>query len=146
MFQGRITLHRLRWVGPLAVLVSLVVNLLIRAISFDVFKPSSAFAPLGIGPVSFWSIVLGAGAVLVFGLVGRYAHNPGPFFLVIGILVYLAAFIPDLLIISIKPTPFHNTTPTAVNTLLAMHAAEASIIICLLLLVGFDKNAKKLGT
>ncbi len=142
MFQGHITLNRLRWVGPLAVFISLAVNLLIRAISFAVFKPSSAFAPLNILPVCFWSIVLGVGAILVFWLVGRYARNPGPFFIAISILVYLAAFIPDLLIISVKPNPFHDTTPTAVNTLLFMHAAEASIIICMLLLLGFDKNAK----
>ncbi len=146
MFQGRITFHRLRWVGPLAVLISLAVNLLIRTISFAVFKPSSAFTPLGIGPIFFWSILLGAGAVLVFGLVGRYSRNPAPLFLVIGLLVYLVAFVPDLLIISINPHPFQDTTPTAVNTLLAMHVAETSIILCLLLLLGFDRNAKKIGT
>lgn len=124
------------------VLISLAVNLLIRAISFAVFKPSPAFAPLGIGPVCFWSIVLGAGAVLVFGLVGPYSRNPGPVFLVIGILVYLAAFIPDLLINFINPPPFRGTTPTAVNTLLVMHAIKASITICLLLLLGFDRDMK----
>jgi hypothetical protein len=142
MFQGRVTFHRLRWVGPLAVLISLAVNLLIRGISFAVFKPSAAFTPLGIGPVCFWSIVLGVGAVLVFGLVGRYARNPGPVFLVIGLLVYLVTFLPDLLIIFVNPPPFHDTTPTAVNTLLVMHAAETSIILCLLLILGFDRNAK----
>ncbi len=142
MFTGRVTFRRLRWVGPLVVAIALVVNLLIRAISFALFKPSSAFTPLGVAPVSFWSIVLGIGAVVVFGLVGRFSRRPFSAFLTIALIVYLAAFVPDLLIISINPPPFPGTNPTGVGTLLAMHAIEAAITICLLLFLGFDRSAK----
>ena len=143
MFTGQVTLRRLRWLGPLVVVISLAVNLLIRALSLAIFKPSSAFSPLGIGPVSFWSIVLGCGAVIVFGLVGRFSSNPTLTFLIIALIVYIAAFVPDLVIISSNPPPFLGTTPIAVGTLLAMHAIEAAITICMLLLLGFDKNAAR---
>ena len=142
MFTGRITFRRLRWVGPLVVGISLIVNLIVRAISFVRFKPSSAFTPLGIAPVCFWSIVLGSGAVLVFGLVGRFSRNPISLFLVIALLVYLAAFIPDLIIIFTNPPPFPGTNPAGVETLLVMHAVEACITVCLLLFLGFDREAK----
>ena len=76
MFSGRVTWSRLWWVGLVAIGASLVVNLLIRAISMAIFKLPTDFTPLSIGPVVFWSVIAGVGAVVVFWLVGRFSRNP----------------------------------------------------------------------
>ncbi len=142
MFTGRITFRRLLWVGPLAIVISLVVNLIIRAIALGVYKLSPAFSPMGIGPVAFWSIATGIGATLVFWLVGRYAHNPIPVFLIIAIIVYLATFYPDFYILFRNPPAFPDTSIATVGTLLLMHLVEAMITICILIMLGFDRSVQ----
>jgi len=139
MFSGRVTWSRLWWVGLIVLVSSLVVNLLIRAISMAIFNLPTDFAPLGIGPVIFWSFVGGIGAVVVFWLVGRFSRNPALFFLMIGFLVYIATFYPDWFIIAAGSHPFKDTTPYTVGTLMSMHAAEAIIAVCVLLFLGFEK-------
>ena len=141
MFSGRVTWSRLWWVGLVAIGASLVVNLLIRAISMAIFKLPTDFTPLSIGPVVFWSIIAGVGAVVVFWLVGRFSHNPAQLYLIIGFLVYIATFYPDWFIIGGGSRPFKDTTPYTVGTLMSMHAAEAVIILCILLLLGFQKTS-----
>ena len=140
MFSGRVTWSRLWWVGLIAIGASLVVNLVIRAISMAIYNLPTDFAPLGIGPVIFWSIVTGIGAVVVFWLVARFSRNPARNFLLIGFLVYIATFYPDWFILSGGSRPFKDTNPYTVGTLITMHAAEAIIMICLLLFLGFEKT------
>ncbi len=140
MFSGRVTWSRLWWVGLIAIGASLVVNLVIRAISMAIYNLPTDFAPLGIGPVVFWSIVAGIGAVVVFWLVGRFSRNPSRNFLLIAFLVYLATFYPDWFILSSGSQPFKDTNPYTVGTLITMHAAEAIIMICVLLFLGFEKT------
>ncbi len=140
MFSGRVTWSRLWWVGLIAIGASLVVNLIIRGLAMAIYNLPTDFAPLSIGPVIFWSIVAGSGAVVVFWLVSRFSRNPSRNFLLIAFLVYLATFYPDWFILSGGFHPFKDTNPYTVGALITMHAAEAIIMICVLLFLGFDKT------
>ncbi len=78
----------------------------------------------------------GIGAVLVFYLVMRLASQPLLTYVIIAFLVYVCTFIPDgLLIAHILPVS-PGTTATAVLVLMAMHVAEASIMLLTLVRLG----------
>jgi Family of unknown function (DUF6069) len=128
MMTGTTSFRRLIRIGAIAIVVSALVNLSIRAISIQLFHLSPAFSPLGIGPVIFWSVICGIGAVLVFALVIRRSSNPVAMYLLIAISVYVFTFIPDALLLSRNPPLFPGTSIYAVLTLMSMHAAEAIIM------------------
>ena len=131
--------RRLCLVGGLAVVISTAVNLIIRGIAVIWLKISPQFGPIGIGPVIFWSVVSGIGAILVFYLVTRRASRPLPMYVLIAFIVYLCTFIPDALLLSRNPPIFPGTTAAAVLVLMSMHAAEAAIMILTLILAGIPK-------
>ena len=142
MVSKRITWKRLWRVGLLTIVASLVSNLILRMIGISIFHISSTFAPLGIGPVVFWSVVMAIGAVLVFALVGRFSQNPISLFIVIAFTVYILTFYPDYLVLFANPPVFRGTTFYAIGTLLSMHVIEAIICICILTLMGFEPESK----
>ena len=142
MFSERITWKRLWRVGLLTVVASLVSNLVLRVIGISIFHIPSAFAPLGIGPVVFWTVVMALGAVLVFALIGRFAQSPIPLFITVAFTVYIVAFYPDYLVLSANPPYFPGTSFYSVGTLLLMHVIEAIISICILTLIGFEPEKK----
>ncbi len=146
MFTGRITWRRLRWVGPLTMTVSLIANLVLRIMGLTLFHLSAQFAPLGVGPIIFWSVITGIGAVLVFALVGRFTQHPIPIFLLIALLVYVATFYPDYLLLFRNPPAFPGTTFYSVATLLSMHVIEACITICMLTLLGLEHKSQDSDT
>ncbi len=131
--------RRLSRVGGLAIIGATVVNLIIRFVALSWFKLSSIFAPLGIGPVIFWSVLSGIGAVLVFYLVTRRSRQPILTYVIIAFAVYVCTFIPDSLLLSRNPPAFPGTTAIAVIVLMSMHAAEAIIMILVLILAGVPK-------
>jgi hypothetical protein len=124
-----ISFRRLSAFGAIAIVVSALVNLAIRALSIQLFQLSPAFSPLAIGPVIFWSVVSGIGAVLVFALVARLSSRPIAAYLLIAICVYALTFIPDGLLLAGNPPLFPGTSIYAVLTLMSMHASEAIIMI-----------------
>lgn len=143
MFSERITWRRLWRVGLLTVGTSLVANLILRFIGVNLFHVIPAFGPLGIGPVVFWTVVMGTGAVLVFALIGRFSNNPIPLFIFVSFAVYIATFYPDYLVLFSNPPVFRGTTFYAIMTLLSMHVVQAIICMCLLTLMGFEPESKE---
>jgi uncharacterized membrane protein len=126
-------------IGALAIVASTVINIIISLIARSWLHTSPTFAPLGIGPIIFWSVVCGIGATIVFGQVARHAQQPVLTYVVIAALVYLCTFIPDGLLIS-GDLPFKGATFISVITLMAMHAAEAIIMIITFISLGFRKK------
>lgn len=134
-----ISFRRLCLVGGLAIVVSTIVNLIIRIIALTWVKVSPKFAPIGIGPVIFWSVMGGIGAALVFYLVTRLLSRPLFIYIIIAFLVYVCTFIPDSLLLVRNPPIFPDTTANAVLVLMAMHVAEATIMLLTLVLTGRPK-------
>lgn len=135
-----IPLRRIFSVGAIAIVASTLVNLGIKGIAELWFHPSASFIPLSIGPVIFWSVVCGIGAVLVFALVVRRSSRPVLVYTLIAIGVYVLTFIPDGLLLFSNPPLVPGMTVYAVLSLMAMHAAEAIIILLtLVILAGRSK-------
>ncbi len=140
MFSGSVTWRRLWWVGLVAILASWISNMILRLVGIAIFAISPRFAPIGIFPVTFWTVVTGIGATIVFYLVARFSRNPVPTFLIIAFIVYFMTFYPDYLILYHQISP--GTTFYSVGTLLTMHIVEACISVCVLLMLGFERKRK----
>lgn len=134
--------RRIVRIGAIAIVIATLVNLTIRAISTQVFHLSPAFIPLGIGPVLFWSVVTGIGAVLVFAFVARRSSRPVAAYVLIAMSVYVLTFIPDGLLLLRTPPLVPGTSIKAVLTLMSMHLAEAIIMMLTLVILWTRSEAQ----
>ena len=91
-----IQLRRLLWVGPLAVVASIIGVLLIQIIAVAILKPDPLPMSLNWGPPIVFTIVLVTAAVIVFALVARFAKNPIRTYQIIAVVVLLLSFLPDV--------------------------------------------------
>ena len=123
---GGISARRLLWVGPLAVLVAVVVNLMIRTVAVASFG-LSGFLPLAVGPTVMFTVVGVLGAVIVFGLMLRFVRDPVRLFMRVAFVVLLLSLIPDLLLLYAGSMP--GTTVAGVLTLMAEHVATWAVSV-----------------
>lgn len=135
--------RRLIIIGAIAIVVSTLINICIGLFAKSQYQHIDNFAPLGPGPIIFWSVIAGIGAVAVFAGLKRWTRRPIQTYIIVAVVVYLCTFIPDDLLLSSNPPLFPGATAPAVLSLMAMHAAEA-IIIMLALIVGESTQKRQL--
>lgn len=73
--SGWISFGRLLWVGPLAIVAAVAVNVVIRTVAVALFG-LTGFVPLTPGPTILFTVVGVLGAVVVFALVARFSRRP----------------------------------------------------------------------
>ena len=136
-----LTFRRIMRAGIIAVIISTIINIGIMFLARAVFKPApeADFKPLTIGPVLFWSVVCGIGAVLVFNWIVRTARQPLLIYLLTAIIVYALTFVPDGLLLTARP-PVQGATPTGIFALMLMHVAEATIMILTFIIMLMRNN------
>ena len=91
-----IQLRRLLWVGPLAVVASVIGVLLIQIIAVAILKPDPLPMSLNWGPPIVFTVVLVSAAVIVFALVTRFIKNPIRTYQIIALVVLVVSFLPDV--------------------------------------------------
>ncbi len=123
---GRFSAGRLLWVGLLAVLAAVVVNLIIRTFAVVAFG-LSGFLPLAVGPTVVFTVVGVLGAVAVFALVARFAREPVRLFVRVAFVVLLLSLVPDVLLLLAGSVP--GTTVAGVLALMAEHVATWAIAV-----------------
>jgi len=126
----RISFRRLLWVGPLAVLASVIANVLVSITTVALVGISPEFEPLHLRPVIGFTIVGVLGAVLVFALVARFSRRPVRLFRRIALVVLLLSFMPDLSLLN--ASPYAGTTVQSVIALMLMHVVACLISVSLL--------------
>ncbi|MGH3146061.1 MAG: DUF6069 family protein [Rubrobacter sp.] len=127
--EGRgegVSARRLLWVGPLAVLAAVVVNLVIRTVAVAAFG-LSGFLPLAVGPTVAFTVIGVVGAVVVFALIARFARDPVRLFRRVAFVVLLLSLIPDLSLLITGSIP--GTTVAGVLTLMAEHVATWAVSV-----------------
>ena len=92
----KVQLRRLLWVGPLAILASILGVLVVRVIAVAILQPDPTPISLGWVVPAVSTFVLVAGAVLVFALVSRFAANPIRTYQIIALIFLLLSFLPDI--------------------------------------------------
>jgi hypothetical protein len=128
--EERVSYRRLLWVGPLAIVASVIANQIVHFLALSLFNISPDFPPLQFGPPIMFTIIGVLGAVIVYAIVGRLSHRPIRLFRVIALIVLVLSFIPDIGLLTSGMLP--GTTPVAVASLSVMHIAAWAISVWML--------------
>ncbi|QIN82185.1 hypothetical protein GBA63_05635 [Rubrobacter tropicus] len=129
--EGRgVPLGRLAMVGALTVVVAVVVNVVIRTVAVSVFGIGEGFQPLGVGPTVFFTVVGVTGAVVVFGLILRFARRPVRLFRRVALVVLVVSLVPDVLLLFAGSMP--GVTAAGVGTLMIEHVATWAVAVGML--------------
>ncbi len=122
-----VSLGRLARVGAITVALAVVVNVLIRTVAVSVLGIGEGFEPLGVGPTVFFTVVGVAGAVVVFGLILRFARRPIRLFRRAALAVLLVSLVPDVLMLFSGSMP--GATVAGVLTLIVEHVASWAVAV-----------------
>jgi hypothetical protein len=126
----KVSFGKLLWVGPLAIVVSIVVNVIIRFIAVALLNPPLEFTPLSVTMPIVFTLFGGVLAVIVFAIVARLARNPIGTYRIVAIVALIVSFIPDIgLLATASQSPFPGTNVGTVGALMLMHVATGVIMV-----------------
>ena len=126
--RDRIALRKLVWVGPLTIVSTVIVNLIVRSIAVSIFGVPEAFyyfqVPLVIGSTIVFLLL----ALLAFVLVSRFARRPIRFYRLLALVALCISFLtPVMALAGLLPAP--GMTLTIFWTMIVMHIVSAIIVI-----------------
>lgn len=130
LLREHIALRKLLWVGPLTIVSTVIVNLVIRSIAVSIFGVSEAFQYLQAPSVIGGTIVFLLAALLALVLVNRYARRPIRFYRLLACVVLCVSFLsPVMALAGLFPAP--GMTLTIFWIMIVMHIVSAAIVISL---------------
>ena len=118
---------RLWLLGMLAIISSVIVNMIIHMIAVSLLHISSQFFQLQGAIYIVFTIIGAIGAVLVFALLSRFARRPIRLYRIIATVVLALSLIPDLALLSEPGASWY-----AVGTLMSMHIATYLVCVSVL--------------
>ena len=125
-----VELRKLWWVGPLTVLAAIIGVLIVRLIARMILQPPYAPGLEMIMIPIVLTLVLCTAAVLVFALVGRFAKNPVPTYIIISFVFLVISFLPDIAAASMRMPG--AGWPYSI-TLMIMHVVAGFITVFMLI-------------
>ncbi len=125
--KSGVSLGRLARVGALAVGLAVVVNVVIRTVAVSLLGIGEGFLPLGVGPTVFFTVAGMVGAVVVFGMMLRFARRPVRLFRRVALVVLVVSLVPDVLMLFSGSMP--GTTVAGVITLMVEHVASWAVAV-----------------
>ena len=128
LLREQVALRKLIWVGPLTIVSTVIVNLIIRTIAVSSFGVPETFqyvqAPYVIGSTIVFVLV----ALLVFMLVHRFARRPIQFYRMLAFVVLCISFLsPVMALVGLFPAP--GMTLSIFWTMIVMHTVSAIIVV-----------------
>ena len=121
----RMAWNQLLLAALIAIVGSVIVNTVIRAIALALLPIPAGFIQLQMPPIIIAFTIFGTiGATIVFALINRFARNPIRLFRIVALVVLVLTLIPDLLLLS---SPTANLVSVA--TLMVMHVVTCLICI-----------------
>jgi hypothetical protein len=128
LLREQVALRKLIWVGPLTIVSSVIVNLIIRSIAVSSFGVPETFqyveAPYVIGSTIVFVLV----ALLVFVLVNHFARRPIQFYRILAFVVLCISFLsPVMALVGLFPAP--GMTLSIFWTMIVMHTVSAIIVV-----------------
>jgi hypothetical protein len=128
LLREQVALRKLIWVGPLTIVSTVIVNLIIRSIAVSSFGIPETFqymeAPYVIGSTIVFVLV----ALLVFVLVNRFARRPIQFYRILAFVVLCISFLsPVMALVGLFPAP--GMTLSIFWTMIVMHTVSAIIVV-----------------
>ena len=130
MFALSIQLKKLWWAGPLTVLAAIIGVLIVRAIARVILPaPYAPGLEMIMLPIVL-TVILCAGAVIVFALVGRFAKNPVRTYIIISSVFLVISFLPDIAVVSAS---FPGAGWPYAITLMIMHVVAGFVTVYMLI-------------
>ena len=131
LLREQVALRKLIWVGPLTIVSTVIVNLIIRSIAVSSFGVPETFqyvqAPYVIGSTILFVLV----ALLVFVLVNRFARRPIQFYRLLAFVVLCISFLsPVIALVGLFLAP--GMTLSIFWTMIVMHTVSAIIVVGLI--------------
>jgi hypothetical protein len=128
LLREQVALRKLIWVGPLTIVSTAIVNLIIRSIAVSSFGVPETFqyveAPSVIGSTIVFVLV----ALLVFALVNRFARRSIRFYRILAFVVLCISFLsPVMALVGLFPAP--GMTLSIFWTMIVMHTVSAIIVV-----------------
>ncbi len=141
--RGGVSFGRLVGAGVATVAVAVLVNVVIRTVAVSVLGIGEGFLPLGVGPTVVFTMVGMAGAVVVFGLMLRFAKRPVRMFRRVALAVLLVSLVPDVLMLLAPSMP--GTTVAGVLTLMVEHVVSWAVAVGVLTRLVGEKEGVRRG-
>lgn len=132
----RVSLRRLLWVGPLAIIVALIANYLVRAIALAVLDIPAEFMQLQTPAFALFTIVGLLGAIAAFAVIGRLSRRPVRVFILVAAVVLFISFLPDIALLA---TAAPGATLAGILVLMLMHIVAAVIVVGLLVRLAVER-------
>lgn len=111
--------------GEVAILGSVIANLIIRYIGKLIFNIPDAFSPLASAqPVIVMTVIYTFGAMIAFTLLRYFGGRPWRTFLIIAAVAFGLSFVPILTLVGEE-----GTTAAGIGILVAMHIATLIIVV-----------------
>ncbi len=131
LLREHVALRKLIWVGPLTIVSTIIVNLIIRTIAVSIFGVSETFPYLQASLVIGSTIIFLLAALLAFVLVNRFARHPIRFYRLLALVALCISFLsPVMALTGLFPAP--GMTLTIFWTMIVMHLISALIVVSLL--------------
>jgi hypothetical protein len=131
MLHERIALRKLVWVWPLTVVITIIVDLLIRSLAVAFFGVAETFQSFQPATIISGIIVYLLLALLAFVLVSRFARQPLRFYCWLALVALCVSFLtPVMALLGLLPAPGMNLH--IFWTMIVMHIVSAAIAVSVL--------------
>jgi hypothetical protein len=139
----RVRYSRLWWVGLLAIVLSVVANLIVRAMALQFITVSPEFIPLSEPGATFVFTTVGVlAAVAVFALVGRLTRQPARVYSVIASIALLLSLVPNVaMLLDPASAPFPGSTVAGVIVLMLEHVVAAIVAVWVLTTLAIETKS-----
>jgi hypothetical protein len=121
--SNRLSLNRILLAGVIAIVASVIANLIVRWLGLLVVESPPDFQPLAsVAPTIIFTTLFLVIATAIFALINRFAGNPLRTFTVVAIVALLLGLVPDIMLL-VNPEAIGMGTPSlgAVLILILMH-------------------------
>ena len=134
-----LSIGRIVTYGIIAIVGSIVANLIVRAIGLAIINVSPAFDPLAdMGATILFTSMLVFVAVIVFAVVDRKASDPVRTFNMIALIALALSLIPDvMMILSPSSFPFTGISFGAVVILMVQHVVAYAVTVYVLTVLAY---------
>lgn len=139
VLREHVALRKLTWVGPLTIVSTIIVNLMLRTIAVLIFGIPETFQYLQASYIIGSTIVFLLLALLAFVLVNHFAHRPIQFYRRLAFVVLCISFLsPVMALVGLFPAP--GMTLSIFWTMIVMHLVSAIIVVGLFTTLAREHN------
>ncbi|GAB4210266.1 MAG: hypothetical protein OHK0022_43020 [Roseiflexaceae bacterium] len=130
---GRVPLGQVLRVGGLAIVASVVANLLLLLVLRALVPTPAPFPPFDFFPVALFTTIGVAAGVAVYAVLSRFVADASRLFVIIGVIALILSCIPNVML-ALDPSgaPFPGAIPAGFWALIALHFPPAFFCIWLL--------------